>query len=1426
MHQLRYPIPKKIMTTCIVLCSFLNLNADLHAQTINLSTDAMCNSNLGSVSISLNTHGLVNIQTGSYTPSDLEILPIAHRDIIHQVKPKLCKYNVGNRRSQTAWLDETDSLPSISIVNGEFNSEYTILQDILVNTRSWLECTTLYQCFSFTNRSETQSYQLSFMPSVEGKRDLDGLSSVHFNMLQTPQVNPEKSMTWYSRSGFSPSVQLNSSFPNQFDQWEVNLFSAVNSRFNSISECPSLINQLLFGQLANDVNQNLVSDRPDSYLMAMNVELEQLLPGEDSPEYCYEIKWDYEEVCSDEDDDDICFEQDNCPTVSNPNQESTPNGLGSLCQNSTDDYDFDTISEGDNCPLNANPEQIDSDNDGIGDVCDNDTDNDGINDEEDNCPTIINPGQGDEDLDGVGNACDDDMGLTFTSNPLICDPELGSLVIDLDEFGAFGSANGQANNHYDPPNDTPDQGGVRTIFQGFSFLCTENANGVANGTWLSTNELPNSDIQFNRSGNRLSSEFNYRQIQVNIESELQCTTLRTCYTFTNQSNTVLSTVSLTSYLDGDLYFGTGGLSNDYGGMSSSRPIALWQFDEGGDRATETPFVALSARDHDHFVTSWEIGSFSEQRARIQNTTTGCTELRNDINRAQSNIDVDGDLVTDRGYDVSVAMRFDVGPLQQGETSSEFCVETAWTEGSPCSDEDFDEICFTRDNCPTVYNPNQEDFDGDGLGDFCEQVDHPLDLDFDGIIDGDNCPFNANAEQEDLDQDGEGDVCDPDIDGDRIRNEADSCPNTVNLLIDSDSDGVDDACDRNLDSDQDMIDDGLDNCIDVPNQRQEDLDQDGQGDLCDTDQDGDGINNAQDICPRLITPTQNDLDQDGLGDYCDSDIDGDGVQNNEDACPFDDLIGLMSINDIDEDGLDDSCDGDIDGDSISNELDNCPSTVNINQIDQDLDGQGDVCDEDLDGDGLEQSEAGDYCPYLAESVNDNRDLDMDGLGNSCDADDDGDGIPDARDNCPLLNNPDQLDTDRDQIGNVCDSSPDDASADRDGDAVIDQEDNCPTIRNPDQNDIDEDGLGDQCDYNIDGDRYDNQNDLCPLLIDNGQDQDRDGFGDACDQDRDGDGLSNETDNCPDLPNSRQTDLDRDGLGDACDADRDGDFIQNDEDLCPDFNFTQTEDIDGDGLGDDCDPNINDAEPELSDEDNDGYSFVSDNCTNVYNPEQTDLDQDGQGDLCDDDLDGDGVSNQDDNCPRLANAGQVDLDEDLLGDYCETTLGLDPQNPDSDEDGVLDGEDNCPLLINAEQEDLDQDGIGSACDDDETLGEAGTEMMAGDSLAGQMTAGEAMAGEMTAGNSLAGQMTAGDMLAGQMTAGEIGSGETNGGEITLTDEENTLAGSENEDEEEMLNGNRDIKPTGCHSTPQGHTSLWWLIFLLGFMKVGLFRQRLIH
>lgn len=71
------------------------------------------------------------------------------------------------------------------------------------------------------------------------------------------------------------------------------------------------------------------------------------------------------------------------------------------------DTDKDGITDDiDNCIAVFNPDQADVDNDGIGDLCDDDNDNDGVKDVDDNCPLNANTNQEDDDNDGIGNPCD------------------------------------------------------------------------------------------------------------------------------------------------------------------------------------------------------------------------------------------------------------------------------------------------------------------------------------------------------------------------------------------------------------------------------------------------------------------------------------------------------------------------------------------------------------------------------------------------------------------------------------------------------------------------------------------------------------------------------------------------------------------------------------------------------------------------------------------------------------------------------------------------------------------------------------------------------------------------------------------------------------------------------------------------------------
>lgn len=149
------------------------------------------------------------------------------------------------------------------------------------------------------------------------------------------------------------------------------------------------------------------------------------------------------------------------------------------------------------------------------------------------------------------------------------------------------------------------------------------------------------------------------------------------------------------------------------------------------------------------------------------------------------------------------------------------------------------------------------------------IDADADTDGDGIPNAeDNCPYAANADQEDLDGDGKGDACDEDIDGDGIPNITDNCKYMSNPdQADADTNNIGDVCEPIADGDGDGIINAEDNCPFVANPGQEDMDNDGIGDACDDDMDGDGVINTKDNCASTANPDQADSNNDGTGNAC-------------------------------------------------------------------------------------------------------------------------------------------------------------------------------------------------------------------------------------------------------------------------------------------------------------------------------------------------------------------------------------------------------------------------------------------------------------------------------------------------------------------------------------------------------------------------------
>jgi len=115
----------------------------------------------------------------------------------------------------------------------------------------------------------------------------------------------------------------------------------------------------------------------------------------------------------DKDKDGVVNASDNCPAIANPDQSDSDNdGIGDVCDtvNNLDKDQDGIVDADDNCPATVNPNQNDSDNDGKGDACDTvdnrDDDKDGIINSLDNCPGTPNASQSDIDKNGIGDACD------------------------------------------------------------------------------------------------------------------------------------------------------------------------------------------------------------------------------------------------------------------------------------------------------------------------------------------------------------------------------------------------------------------------------------------------------------------------------------------------------------------------------------------------------------------------------------------------------------------------------------------------------------------------------------------------------------------------------------------------------------------------------------------------------------------------------------------------------------------------------------------------------------------------------------------------------------------------------------------------------------------------------------------------------------
>ena len=352
--------------------------------------------------------------------------------------------------------------------------------------------------------------------------------------------------------------------------------------------------------------------------------------------------------------------------------------------------------------------------------------------------------------------------------------------------------------------------------------------------------------------------------------------------------------------------------------------------------------------------------------------TGDTRIRTVIPAGNGSIEVAGELL----YDVNPRI-FGLDSLRSSDGEDLFVSRMS-------ADQDADGITNNRDNCLSIYNPPQADFENDGIGDICDDDD-----DGDGVLDvDDSCPMGAIG--------------------------------WISLAVsDHDSDGCADATEDDDDDDDgilDIDDSCLYGALNWTSTASNDHDQDGcQDSVEDTDDDNDQVYDNPDACPRgetgWISNPDTDLDGDGCLDGVeDDDDDGDGVDDDQDTCPTG-ATGWVSQSSNDNDGdgcLDSQEDDNDDEDDFPDVDDSCPNGTIDWRSGSITDYDGDGCydaDEDLDDDADGVPDTSDNCPrgVIGWRTNPTIDFDQDGCHDyNEDWDDDGDGVNDLDDTCPRTN----------------------------------------------------------------------------------------------------------------------------------------------------------------------------------------------------------------------------------------------------------------------------------------------------------------------------------------------------------------------------------------------------------------------------------------
>ncbi len=480
---------------------------------------------------------------------------------------------------------------------------------------------------------------------------------------------------------------------------------------------------------------------------------------------------------------------DECDIRDGTSEDCNDNGIPDECEDDTDGDGI--IDDCDNCPEVPNPDQVDSDSDGLGNACDN-------------CPLVPNPDQCDTDEDGVGDACQHpptETALAFDGvNDRAVIPNAPAYSFGEGDFTveAWFRATGLGFMLDKRADVSPGEVGFFLLVwqEGEITFALEIPEQQHEGTEIFSAPGFDDGEWHHAAGVREGDE-----MRLYVDGVPQASTLLTIpMNITNTNSIVLgSRHDFIDPLPGDL-----------------DEVRLWSVARSEQEINDNMHMGLWG-DEPGLVGYWKFYGGCSQQVLTDQSGTGNNGWRGS----------------------------DPGGPDPGDP--EWIVSDAPV--IPALDIDGDGVLDVLDNCPSVYNPGQENHDSDDFGDAC-----------------DNCPYATNPDQLDTDGDGMGDACDDDDDDDGVLDVDDNCPTVSNSgQDDHDGDGVGDACDACPDTPAGVVVDAAGCPVPIPGDfdGDSDVDQEDFGHLqvCLS---GPGVAQTDPDCQDANLDGDNDVDHDDYG----------------------------------------------------------------------------------------------------------------------------------------------------------------------------------------------------------------------------------------------------------------------------------------------------------------------------------------------------------------------------------------------------------------------------------------------------------------------------------------------------------------------------------------------------------------------------------